>query len=266
MRLKGALAVVTGASSGIGAATAEELARRGVSAVALVARNRPALDAVAARVGACGARAHVYQADLSELAQTLAVASRIQAELGAPTLLVNNAGAGRWLFTEGTSAEEALDMMMVPYGAAFAFTRAFLPDMLQRGTGHIVNLSSPACFIAWPGASAYSAARWAMRGFSEALEADLHGTGVGVSLVVPGKVSSQYFANNPGSEQRIPSIARLFRTLAPAEVAKLIARAVERRQRLVIRPWLLNLTVHWSRWFPRSLRLLLRATGAKRER
>ena len=205
-----------------------------------------------------GVRAHAYGCDLGDLEATRALAERIRAELGDPQLLVNNAGAGRWLFPEETTAREAAQMMAVPYAAAFALSAAFLPGMLARKAGHIVNLSSPACFFAWPGATAYSAARWAMRGLSEALEADLHGTGVGVSLVVPGKVRSEYFANNPGSEQRIPGIAGLYRTLESEEVARLIVRAVERRQRLVIRPLLLAATVHWARWFPGTVRALLR--------
>jgi short-subunit dehydrogenase len=232
--------------------------------VALVSRNRRALEAVAERVEHCGARAQVFEADLSEISASEDLAQRIRSAQGEPTLLVNNAGAGRWLFPEETALDEAMQMMQVPYGAAFALTRCFLPSMLQRRAGHIVNLTSPAGFLAFPGATAYSVARWAMRGFSEALEADLHGTGVGVSLVAPGKVSSEYFANNPGSEQRIPRIARIYPTLTPEQVAKLIARAIERRQRLVIRPLTLAWTVYWARWFPGTVRPLLRATGAKR--
>jgi len=264
VRVSGLVTVISGASSGIGAATALELGRRGASAVALIARREPELQRVAESLRNLGVRAQAYSCDLADFEATSALAQRIRAELGEPQLLVNNAGAGRWLFPEETTAREAAQMMSVPYGAAFALTSAFLPAMLARKAGHIVNLSSPACFMAWPGATAYSAARWAMRGLSEALEADLHGTGVGVSLIVPGKVRSEYFASNPGSEQRIPSIARLYRTLESDEVARLVVRAVERRQRLVIRPLLLAATVHWARWFPGTVRALLRLTGAKR--
>jgi NADP-dependent 3-hydroxy acid dehydrogenase YdfG len=82
---------------------------------------------------------------------------------------------------------------------------------------------------------------------------------------VPGKVSSDYFANNPGSEERIPGIAGLYSTLTPERVARLILRAVERRQRVVIRPLTLALSVYWARWFPGTVRPLLRWTGAKRD-
>ncbi|MFZ5890690.1 MAG: SDR family NAD(P)-dependent oxidoreductase [Myxococcota bacterium] len=264
MNLRGAVAVVSGASSGIGAATAVLLSRSGASAVALLARSREALEVVASQVRQNGAEARVYVADLSQLDAIAELGERISRELGAPNVLVNNAGAGRWLFTEETSVSEANSMMTVPYGCAFGLTRAFLPSMLARRSGHIVNLSSPACFMSWPGATAYAAARWAMRGFSEALEADLHGTGVDVSLVVPGKVSTEYFANNPGSEQRIPKLASWYRTLGANEVAAMVIDAIEHRRRLVIRPPLLAMSVLWARWFPASVRWLLVQSGARR--
>lgn len=264
LEVRGSVAVVSGASSGIGAATALELARAGARSLALIGRNRERLLRVESEALALGARATSYVADLEELLAIPELGERIATDLGPVDILVNNAGAGRWLFPEETELGEALTMMNVPYGCAFALTRAFLPTMLARGRGHIVNLSSPACFFAWPGATAYSAARWAMRGLSEALEADLYGTGVNVSLVVPGRVNSEYFANNPGSEAKVPGISRWFRSLEPSDVARLVVRAIERRQRLVIRPWSLAVTEIWGRWFPGSVRFLLRQTGAKR--
>jgi len=88
------------------------------------------------------------------------------------------------------------EMMAMPYFAAFYITRALLPAMLRRGSGHLVYVNSPASLVAWPGAAAYTAARWALRGFAEALRADLRGTRLRVSSVIPGKVSSSYFAHN----------------------------------------------------------------------
>jgi short-subunit dehydrogenase len=264
LKVSGSTAVISGASSGIGAATAVEFGRVGARAVALIGRRKEALERVAEQVRATGARAEPYVADLNELYAIPALAQRISAELGAPEILVNNAGAGRWLFPEETELSEAVAMMNVPYGCAFALTQAFLPAMLAARRGHIVNLSSPACFFAWPGATAYAVARWAMRGLSDALEADLHGTGVNVSLVVPGKVNTEYFGNNPGTEARLPGTSRFYRTLSPSEVAALIVRAVDERKRLLIRPWSLALTEMWGRCFPGSVRTMLHETGAKR--
>ena len=103
--------------------------------------------------------------------------------------------SGRWLWLEETSSEDLVKFTAAPYFGAFYVTKAFLPDMLRRRSGHVVNITSPAGFIAFPGSTAYTVARWAMRGFNEALKADLRGTGIFVSLVVPAEVQSQYTQN-----------------------------------------------------------------------
>jgi NAD(P)-dependent dehydrogenase (short-subunit alcohol dehydrogenase family) len=91
-----------------------------------------------------------------------------------------------------TTPLEAVQMMAVPYFAAFYVTRAFLPRMLERNSGHIVDVSSVGSRFVWPGATAYLAARWAVRGFTEALRADLAGTGIGVTLFECGVVRTPY--------------------------------------------------------------------------
>jgi short-subunit dehydrogenase len=257
--------VVTGASSGIGAAVALAMAGAGAASVALLARRVGALDTVAGLVRAAGAGAQAYPVDLSDLAAAEAVADRVSADLGPPEIVINNAGAGRWLFTEDTPPDEATAMMAVPYLGAFALTRKLLPAMLARRSGCIVNVTSPAAFCPWPGATAYAVARWAMRGFAEALRADLHGTGVRVALIVPGEVRSPYFDHNPGSYERLPRIARrLYRTLEVEEVAAMVVRAVERGKRLVVAPPLLRATLAFHRVLPRPVEWLIRRTGAHR--
>jgi short-subunit dehydrogenase len=110
----------------------------------------------------------------------------------------------------------------------------------------------------------YSGARWGLRGFDATLRADLRGTGVGVTHVVPAKVSSEYFEHNPGAEERIPRAARLIRTLTPEEVAEAICAGVERERREVVVPWLLRLFYLQSRFFPRLTEWVLWRTGARR--
>ena len=265
MRIAGRVVLVTGASSGIGAATTLAFARAGAKAIALVARSEDALGRVAAQVRALGVNASPYRVDLADLAATEAGADRIAAELGPPDIVINNAGAGRWLFTEDTPPDEATAMMAVPYLGAFALTRTLLPAMLARGSGSIVNVTSPAAFCPWPGATAYAVARWAMRGFSEALRADLHGTGIHVALVVPGEVRSPYFEHNPGSRERIPRIAaRLYRIIEVEEVAAMITRAVERDTRLVVAPPLLRVTLLMHRFLPHPVEWLIKRTGVHR--
>lgn len=257
------LVVVTGASRGIGAASARALALAGARVV-LLARSEDALEAVARDVEQLGSTAWSYPVDLSDLAATEAVCSRIADELGTPDVVFNNAGAGRWLYVEETDSAELLHMTAVPYLAAFTVTRCFLPAMLQRGSGRIVNITSPVAYTPWPGATAYASARWAMRGFSEALRLDLHGTGVGVTLLVPGEVESTYFSANPGVRERVPGIGRIFRTLAPEDVAEMLLYALRHDVPLVVQPRLLALMLPLARAFPGVFRLLTRATGHKR--
>jgi short-subunit dehydrogenase len=252
--------LITGASSGIGAATALEVARRG-GRVILLARSRERLEAVAVKVGAAGSTAHVYPVDLADPAAVEATARRIQEETGVPDVLVNNAGAGRWLYPEETEPQQVVAMMAVPYFAAFWVTRAFLPAMRRRGSGHIVNMSSVPAFVGMRGATAYTAARWAMRGFTASLRSDLAGSGIDVTLIAPGKVASPYWEHNPGSEERVPGITRFFPTLTVEQVARFVVQAVERRRREVVEPFLLRLTLVLHRIAPWPVNWLLVRTG-----
>ncbi|HEU5042010.1 MAG TPA: SDR family NAD(P)-dependent oxidoreductase, partial [Gemmatimonadales bacterium] len=127
MDLRDKKALVTGASSGIGAAVAGELARRGAR-VLLLARRREELERVASGLG--DRAAAVHPVDLTDPDAVARVASRITADLGTPDLVVNNAGAGQWKFVDETSPAEAVQTMAAPYFAAFFVTQAFLPGML----------------------------------------------------------------------------------------------------------------------------------------
>jgi len=229
MIVKDRLVLVTGASSGIGAATAKAMARAG-GRVALIARSKELLDRVAAEIGSAGGDARVYPVDLADAEAVSAVAKRITEELGTPDIIVNNAGSGKWLFVDETTPAQAAQMMAVPYFAAFNVTHAFLPAILKRNSGHFVFISSVGSRFVWPGATAYIAARWAMRGFSEALRADLNGTGIGVTLYESGVVTSDYWKNNPGSRERVPKMGKLVPEVTPEQAANAIVYAVQRNR------------------------------------
>ena len=260
---RGKTALITGASSGIGAATARALADAGAR-VLLVARRAADLEKVAGSIGSGAAT--TYPVDLSSASAVAQLAERISSAVGTPDIIVNNAGAGQWKFVDETTPEEAVQMMAVPYFATFYVTHAFLPDMLRRNTGHIVNVSSVGSRFVWPGATAYIAARWAVRGFTEALRADLAGTGIGVTLFESGVVRSPYWEHNPGSRERVPKMGRLVPELTPEAAAAAIVRGIEREQKLVVAPFMMKLTYWQHAVFPGVVQWLMTRTGYTRPR
>lgn len=182
--LVGRTALVTGASRGIGAATARRLALSGAR-VALLARNEVALTALAREIGA---DAVVITCDI----RRPDAAAVVQAALGveAPDILVNNAGVFFVTPAHETSIEAFRDTLELNLTAPFGFVRAFLPAMRRRATGHVVTVGSIADRTAYPGNAAYAASKFGLRALHEVIRAELKGTGVRASLVSPGPVDT----------------------------------------------------------------------------
>ena len=261
MEIKGKTVLVTGASSGMGAAIAKEMARAGAGELLLLARNEDELRKVAVEIASLGGKARIYLVDLANSDQVTAIAQRIEREAGVPDIVVNNAGGGQWKFLDDTSPKEIQDMMAVPYFAAAWLTSAFLPTMRTRNSGHIVNISSVGSRFVWPGATAYIAARWAIRGLTQALRADLHGYGVGVTLYESGQVETPYWAHNPASRERLPKIAHLIPVLKPEEVGKAVVAGVRANRRLIVIPFMMKLIYVQHALFPWLVQWLMTATG-----
>jgi uncharacterized protein len=256
------IALVTGASSGIGEATAKRYAASGAQ-VALLARNAERLDAVAAAIRRDGGSAMPFVADLSDATAVAEVSARIARDLGTPDILINNAGAGRWLPLIETSAAEASAMIAVPYLAAFNLTRAFLPEMLKRRSGKIAFVTSPAAFLAWPNASGYIAARRAVAGLADALRAEVKGSGVTVTLVVLGTVDSPYWQHNPGSREHLPAGNALTPTLTTQEAAEAIFAGVDSGARMVVKPSIFRALFVLNALAPRLVARQLRRAARK---
>ncbi|MCB8922404.1 MAG: SDR family oxidoreductase [Ardenticatenaceae bacterium] len=263
MDLKHKIMLITGASSGIGAATAVTAAKEGAQVI-LLARTEPKLEQVAKRIRTNGGDAHVYPLDVTDVAVVRAVVAEITAVHGTPDILFNNAGAGQWRFVDETSMEEAQDMMAAPYFAAFNMTRAFLPAMLQRNSGLVINMSSIAGFMSWPGATAYAAVRWAMRGFNESLRADLLGTQIRTMLVAFAKVESEFWTHNPGSEDRLPGAQAMIPPLTAEQAAAAIVRGIRFNRRTVMAPLMLRVVLGTNTLFPNTTRWFLNQTGYQR--
>jgi short-subunit dehydrogenase len=264
MDIQGKTALITGASGGMGAGIAKAIAKAG-AAVILLARRKDELDKVASEVAKSGGKAYVYPVDLADPAAVEATTKTIKSEIGIPDIIVNNAGSGRWLFVEETTPEDAVQMMTLPYFAAFYIVHAFMPDFLQRNSGHIVNISSVGSRFVWPGATAYLAARWAVRGFTEALRADLHGTNIGVTLYESGVVDSPYWEHNPGSRERLPQMGNLVPTVTTDQVGEAIVNGVKKNKKLVVIPFMMKTTYWQHAVFPGIVQWLMTITGYKRK-
>lgn len=256
------LVLVTGASSGIGEAAAKLYGANGAH-VLLLARNSDRLDRVAEAIRRSGGTATPYPVDLSRAAAVDETAARIGRDAGTPDILINNAGAGRWLPMVETTAEDALRMIEVPYLAAFNFTRAFLPEMLARRSGAIAFITSPASYLAWPRASAYIGARRAVAGLAETLQSEITGSGLTVTLVVLGTVETPYWQHNPGSRENMPKTnPRLVPILTPDEAARAIFDGISTRRAFVVKPGIYRALFVLNALFPRLVaRQLRRATG-----
>lgn len=256
------IAVVTGASSGIGEATAKALARAGWRVV-LVARRADRLEDLAGDIARVGGRARAEALDAADGVAVRSMAHRVLDEWGVPALVVNSAGAGRWKFLEETSTEEIVEMMGAPYLAAANTCRAFMAEMIAEGRGLFIHVGSPASVLAWPGATAYTASRWALRGLHEALWQDLRGTGVRTSLVYFGEVSSEYFEANPGSHEHIPAVGSWIPVSSPETCAKVILRVLQRPRRVIYHPFVLRTMMWLAAIAPGPLRWLAARTGRK---
>lgn len=260
MELNGKTVVITGASSGIGAASARIAANKGAHVI-LLARNEKRLQDLVKEISTAGGSANYYDIDLADADAVVACAQNIITNQGGPDVLINNAGAGKWLSILETPAEQVEQMMAVPYFASFNLTREFLPGMMQRKQGHIVNVTSVASKLIWPGSTAYSATRWAINGFNETLRAEVSDFGIGVTLAMFGKVSSDYWNHNPGSEERLPKITRLTPTITPEQAALAIIRGIERNKAFVLKPTLLRFVLWMNAMFPGNTTYMMRKTG-----
>ena len=265
MKITGKTALITGASSGIGAAIAKELASRGANVI-LLARNEARLKKVVSEINTNRIKAQYYVVDLADAESVAEVATHIQTEIGTPDILINNAGRGQWKCIQETTADEAWHMMEVPYFAAFNLTRAFLPEMLKRNSGQIVNISSVSSRFVWPGATAYHAARWAMKGFTEALRADLYDSNIGVTLFESGVIETEYWEHNPGSRERVPKIAKMIPNLKPEDVAIAIAKGIDKNKRSIVIPFMMKTIYLQHFFFPWIVQWLMTVTGYRPSR
>ena len=215
MTLDGKRALITGASGGIGEAIARAMHSRGATVV-LTARRGEVLDELRAELGE---RAEVLPADLSDAAAVAALPGRA----GAVDVLVANAGLQAGGELPSFTSEQIDRALDVNLRAPLQLTRALLPAMLERGSGHLVFISSLSGKAGSPGASLYSATKFGLRGFALGLREDLHASGVGVTTVFPGFIRDAGMFHDSGTE-----LPRGVGTRSPEQVAAAVVRGIER--------------------------------------
>jgi clavulanate-9-aldehyde reducatase len=239
--LTGQVVAVTGASSGIGEATALACARAG-GAVALAARRADRIQALAERIAGEGGRAIAAPADVGDEDQARAFVERAHSELGRLDVLVNNAGVMLLGPIEKAPTEEWRQMIHVNVFGVLYCTHAALPLMHDQGSGHIINISSVAGRVARAGSAVYNLTKWGVGAFSEALRQEAVQMGVRVTLVEPGAVATELASHNrPEVLEQIAKRFGGFTLLSAEDIANAILYAIGQPQHvsvneLLIRP------------------------------
>ncbi|GFN30979.1 SDR family NAD(P)-dependent oxidoreductase [Paenibacillus xylaniclasticus] len=246
--VKGRTIVITGASSGLGLITALKLAERGANVV-MTGRSMSKLKtAVDTLPGAKSFR--LYSLDVTDAAAAVETLERIWREMNGVDVLVNNAGFGYFESFVDAPLAHFEQMMDTNYMGAVRCTKALLPQMLQRGSGQIVNIASIAGKLGTPKSTGYAASKHAMLGFTNALRQELRGTGIIVSAVNPGPFETPFFQTADPSGTYVKGVKSFM--MKPDRVANAVVRVIQRRKAEIDLPGWAAIGVKLYQLFPRA--------------
>jgi NADP-dependent 3-hydroxy acid dehydrogenase YdfG len=241
-KLAGKVAIITGASAGIGEATAIALAAEGAKVV-LAARRGDRLDALAQRISNTGGTALPLITDITDETQVQNLVQKTNAEFGRIDILVNNAGIALVGTIDGANTSDWQHMVNLNLLGLLYVTHAVLPIMKAQGVGHIVNISSVAGRTARVGVGVYNATKWGVNGFSESLRQEVCKQNIRVTIVEPGLVNTEIndHITDPVAKQRSEERRKSITPLESEDIAAAIVYAVTQPHRvnvneILIRP------------------------------
>lgn len=245
MKFKDKIVVITGASSGIGKASAIKFAEEGAFIV-LVGRSKEKLVETEKKLCKFNVKTLVCPCDVSDKSQVSEMSKTILKKFGRIDILVNNAGFAVYGKVSDLDIEQIESQMATNYFGMIYCIKNFLPKMLEQNSGHIVNVASVAGSFGLPGIASYCATKFAMLGFSEGLKQELKGTGIGVTVVSPIMVRTNFF-DHP-SFNSIPKYS--LTSLSAEHVAKTILRAANSSRLEIIVPSFVRIAVWAKHTFP----------------
>ncbi len=257
MSLKGKKVLVTGGGSGIGLAVAAEAAARGAVPI-LIDVNPEALASAEGTLRRKGFAAHAFRVDVTDIDAVRGLREKLRSLSLSPQVLVNCAGVTLVAHVASTDHEEWKRIIDVNLMGTVNVVETFLPDLLERGSGHIINIGSIDGLVPIPGQSAYCASKFAVTGMSEVLYYDLKPQGIGVTLVCPGYVNTPMARSHPVKDlpirfrgwERVSRFLEYFSS-RPEKIASRTLDGAERGRFLVIPGWPSRFIYLYRRLFPR---------------
>ncbi|HEU4482927.1 MAG TPA: SDR family NAD(P)-dependent oxidoreductase [Nitrososphaeraceae archaeon] len=246
MKFKDQIIAITGASSGIGKQAAVDFSYNGAKTVILISRNIIKLNQVKKELNP-HCNVEIYTCDISKKKMVYEVGQNIKEKMGAIDILVNNAGIGIYGKVIDQTIEDIEKVTSTNYLGMIYFTKIFLPSMINNKRGHIVNVASLAASFGIPCMAAYCGSKFAMLGFSESLSYELKNTNVGVTVVSPIAVKTNFF-DNESFKGKMPH--KLGYVLEPKIVSKAILKAAYSKRLEIVVPFFVRSAVWLKHTFP----------------
>jgi short-subunit dehydrogenase len=248
--LNGKVVLITGASSGFGRDAARLFAKEGCKVI-LAARRTDRLQALADDIRGLGGQAVVIPLDVTKRADIEALVLKAIGHFGQIDILFNNAGFGSLNWFEDLQPESDIDMQVqVNLLGVMHVTHALLPHLLKRRSGHIINMSSVAGWIAAPSYSVYAATKFGLRAFTDVLRREVSPFGIHVSGIYPGPAETEFGQHTGDHPMRGSRLRKYFRSMTSEYVAQHVVSLAKRPRRVVIIPWYYRIAIFGERTMP----------------